>query len=214
MSFMQEVLKHNIPIWDECVNTPFVRELQLGTLPFEKFKQYMIQDSIYLKHYARVYGKAIYHSEKLRDIQIYYACLSFVTDTESAVRQNYLKHFGMTDDDIEFIEPLPENKKYINFLFEIAERGNIPEILMAALPCMMSYSYIFSKIAPNSAKSPYNDFIFDYADEKYSESCNEWSQFAEEKCRNLSDQEKEHLYSIFEKASYLELDFWKMAYGG
>ncbi len=214
MSFLQEVLNHNIPIWDECANTPFVRELQCGTLPFEKFKQYIIQDSIYLKHYARVYGKAIYHSEKLRDIQIYYNCLSFVTDTESAVRLNYLKHFGMTDDDIEFIKPLPENKNYIDFLFEIAERGNIPEILMAVLPCMMSYSYIFRKIAPNSAKSPYNDFICDYADEKYSESCKEWSQFADEKCRNLSNHEKEHLYSIFEKASFLELDFWKMAYGG
>ncbi|MCI2039084.1 MULTISPECIES: hypothetical protein [Clostridium] len=61
----------------------------------------MIQDSIYLKHYARIYGKAMYHSTVLKDIQLYYSVLRFITDTESAVRLSYLKQFGMTDDDIE-----------------------------------------------------------------------------------------------------------------
>ena len=51
----------------------------------------MVQDIIYLKHYARVYGKAIFHSTNFRDIQIYYSILSFFTDTESAIRINYLK---------------------------------------------------------------------------------------------------------------------------
>lgn len=212
MSFMQEVLKHNRLIWNECASTPFVQELQSGVLPFEKFKSYMIQDSIYLKHYARVYGKVIYNSEKLKDIQLYYSILNFVTDTESAVRLNYLKQFGITDDDIEFIKPLPENKKYIDFMLGIAERGNIPEILMAVLPCMVSYSHIFRKIAPSSTQSKYYDFIADYAEDEYAESCNQWCDFANEKCSGLNEQEKESLFNIFQTASYLELDFWKMAY--
>lgn len=109
MSFMQDVLNHNKPIWDKCAATLFVREMQTGKLPFDCFKEYMIQDSIYLKHYARVYGKAIYHATALRDIQLYYSVLNFVTDTESAVRLKYLSQFGMTDDDMEWIAPLPEN---------------------------------------------------------------------------------------------------------
>lgn len=212
MSFMQEVLKQNKSIWDECSSIPFVQELQSGLLPFEKFKEYMIQDSIYLKHYARIYGKAIYHSEKLRDIQIYYSILNFVTDTESAVRLNYLKQFDITDDDIEFIEPLPETTKYIDFMLDIAERGNIPEILMAVLPCMLSYSYIFRKIAPNSTQSKYYDFISDYAEDEYAQSCRQWCDFADEKCKGLNEQELKKLSDIFQTASYLELDFWKMAY--
>jgi len=81
MSFMDEVLKRNMPIWDKCIATPFITELQAGILPFEKFKNYMIQDSIYLKHYARVYGKAMYHSTVLMDIQLFYSVLSFLTYT-------------------------------------------------------------------------------------------------------------------------------------
>lgn len=212
MSFMQEVLKQNKVIWDECSSTPFVQELQSGVLPIEKFKSYMIQDSIYLKYYARIYGKAIYHSEKLRDIQVYYSILNFVTDTESAVRLNYLKQFDLTDDDIEFIELLPENKRYVDFMLGIAERGNIPEILMAVLPCMLSYSYIFRKIAPNSMRSKYYDFISDYAEEEYARSCKQWCDFADEKCNGLNEQEQSNLFNIFQTASYLELDFWKMAY--
>ena len=130
------------------------------------------------------------------------------------MRLNYLRQFGMTDDDIEFIDPLPENRNYIDFLFETAERGNGCEILMAVLPCMLSYSYIFRKLAdePESRKSKYWDFIQDYADDRYAESCKEWCEFADKKGGSLSEADQKKLGSIFEKAGYLELDFWNMAY--
>ena len=169
MSFMEGILKRNVSVWDKCIDTMFVQDMKDGKLTTEDFKEYIVQDSIYLKNYARVYGKAIYHAETLREIQLYYSILNFVTDTESVVRLNYLRQFGMTDDDIEFIDPLPENHNYIDFLFETAERGNGCEILMAVLPCMLSYSYIFRKLAdePESRKSRYWDFIHDYADDQY-----------------------------------------------
>lgn len=214
MTFMKEILDHNIPIWEQCAATPFVLELQNGSLPFEKFKGYMIQDSIYLKNYARIYGKAIFHANTLREIQLYYSMLGFVNDAESAVRLDYLKQFDMTDDDIEFIAPLHENQNYIDFMFEIAAHGRNEEILMTVLPCMLSYSYIFRKLAadPTSRKSRYWDFIKDYADEQYAESCKNWCNFAERKCSESSGADKKYLSDIFEKASLLELDFWRMAY--
>lgn len=216
MTFMEKVLKKNTPIWNECAATPFVRKLCSGTLPIEKFRLYMIQDSIYLKHYARVYGKAIYHAAALKDIQLYYTALGFVTDTESAVRLKYLARFGMTDEDIEPIPPLAENQRYIDFMLKIASRGNACEILMAVLPCMLSYSYIFRKIAaePGTPDSRYFDFIEDYAEDGYAESCKQWCEFADKKCSVLSEKEQDRVSRIFEKASCLELDFWKMAYGG
>lgn len=164
MSFMEGILKRNVSVWDKCIDTMFVQDMKDGKLTTEDFKEYIVQDSIYLKNYARVYGKAIYHAETLREIQLYYSILNFVTDTESVVRLNYLRQFGMTDDDIEFIDPLPENQNYIDFLFETAERGNGCEMLMAVLPCMLSYSYIFRKLAdePESRKSQYRDSYFAY----------------------------------------------------
>lgn len=135
MSFMKTVVENNLPIWNNCMDTPFIQELWTGKLPENKFKEYMIQDSIYLKHYARVYGQAIYCSKRLKDIQTFYSILNFVTDTESAVRIRYLKKYGVTDDDIESIKPLPENQNYIDFLLSQAKGQNVCEMLMAVLPC-------------------------------------------------------------------------------
>ena len=46
----------------------------------------------------------------------------------------------------------------------------------------------------------------------YFENCKSWCCFAEQKCRDLEAEEQERLGRIFEGASMLELDFWKMAY--
>lgn len=70
MAFMKDILTRNIPIWEECAATPFVQEVQTGKLPLEKFKRYMIQDSIYLKNYARIYGKAIFHADTLQETEV------------------------------------------------------------------------------------------------------------------------------------------------
>lgn len=214
MSFMRETLDRNKLIWDKCMATPFVQGIKSGQLPFESFREYMIQDSIYLKNYARVYGKAIYHAAALSDIKLYYSALSFVTEAESAVRLNYLRQFGMTDEDIEHISPLPENRNYIDFLLEIAKCGDSCEIFISTLPCMLSYSYIFRKIAkePESRSSRYWDFIEDYADDSYTESCKVWYAFAEKKCEGLCADRQKRLSGIFERASLLELDFWSMVH--
>lgn len=214
MTFMSETLNQALPIWNACLETPFVQEVKSGVLPLAKFKNYMIQDSIYLKHYARVYGKAIYHSTSLQEIQQFYSVLCFVNDTESAVRLSYLEKFGMTDHDIEGIAPLEENRQYIDFLLANAEEGDLGKILMAVLPCMLSYSYIFHKLAkePQARESAYWNFIEDYADERYVASCKIWSDFADEKCGVLPAARKQELTAIFIRASLLELDFWKMAY--
>ncbi len=216
MSFMQETLTASQAIWDKCLETPFVQELKTGTLPMEKFKEYMIQDSIYLKHYARCYGKAIYCATTLKEIQMYYAALGFVTDTESVVRLNYLKKFGMTDDDIEFITPFPENQRYIDYLNDAAKSEDICEILMSILPCLLSYCYIFKKVAaePEAKQSPYWDFIGNYAAEHFDAVCDQWIAYADKKCNGLPSERKEQLTAICEKGNLLELDFWKMAYRG
>lgn len=216
MTFMNETISKVLPIWDACIETPFIKEMQSGTLAIEKFKFYMIQDSIYLKNYARIFGKAIFHSERMKDIKIYYSILSFVTDSEAAVRLNYLKQFDLCEEDIETMLPTSVNQEYINFMMTIAEKGDCREILMAVLPCMLSYTYIFQKIAntPETVRSVYWDFIKDYADEQILKEYREWCNFADEKCRNVDEHEKLKLQSIFEKASQLELDFWNMAYLG
>jgi thiaminase/transcriptional activator TenA len=215
MSFMKELQNNALPIWDESVNTPFVQELKKGTLPTSKLKRYMVQDSLYLTHFARVCGKAIYHCTELREIQVFYSMLDYVSNTESELRLDYLKQLGIMTDELSDNVALPANQKYMDFQMAMAEEGDMCKTLMTILPCMFSYNHIFRTIAnePGIENTKYWDVIKDYTDEEYAQRCKAWSDFADEKCHSLPDSEKEQLADIFKKASLMGLAYWEMAYG-
>lgn len=149
---MKQIVDDSINIRNQCLNHPFLQEMARGTLPEEKMKVYMIQDSLYLRDYARMYSAAIYNSHSILNIQMYYMLLGFVTDGESVTRLNYLKKYGLTDNYIDKMTKFSENKSYTNHMLEYAEKGEIPEILMAIVPCLFGYVYIFCILVETNCK--------------------------------------------------------------
>lgn len=57
------------PVWHRFVNHPFVLAMGDGTLPLESFKGYLIQDYLYLVHFARANALASYKAKNIRDIE-------------------------------------------------------------------------------------------------------------------------------------------------
>ena len=80
MTFMDALLKHNRPIWDACIATPFLSELADGSLPPAHFAGYMLQDAIYLNHYARSVGIAIACAQHFDELRLFGELLRAVTD--------------------------------------------------------------------------------------------------------------------------------------
>ncbi|WP_252236360.1 TenA family protein [Clostridium sp. CH2] len=215
MSFVKTLVDNSMDIWETYLKHPFIIELQQGTLDIEKFKNYIVQDSIYLKEYARVYALGMYKSKTLKEIQNFYSILSFVNADETSTRLKYLKEWNITQEDIEVAEVKKENKEYIDFMMKIAEKQQVPEILMATLPCMFSYCYIGKEIKknnPNIESTKYWDFIQDYASDLYAQSCIEWGNYAEELCKDFDTDKKTKLIKIFRQASICEMKFWDMSY--
>lgn len=120
MAFMKDILTHNIPIWEECAATPFVQEVQTGKLPLEKFKRYMIQDSIYLKNYARIYGKAIL---------FYCTMLKLVRRLNMSIKLYNTKK-GLTM--MNFIEIAKKRYSVRNYSSKKVEKEKLDKILQAA----------------------------------------------------------------------------------
>ena len=50
--FSDRLFKTAEPIWNACLNHPFVQGIADGTLEQEKFKHYMKQDYVYLIEYC------------------------------------------------------------------------------------------------------------------------------------------------------------------
>ena len=56
MKFSEVLFSEVKKIWDGYLEHPFVKGIGEGTLDKEKFKNYLIQDYLYLKDYAKVFA--------------------------------------------------------------------------------------------------------------------------------------------------------------
>ena len=56
MAFSDTLCTEARPIWEAIQPHPFLRELQAGTLPIEKFRFFLAQDWHYLDAFARTVG--------------------------------------------------------------------------------------------------------------------------------------------------------------
>lgn len=215
MSFIRQTVEASMDIWDACLRHPFLTQLHEGRLPEGKFTGYIVQDSIYLREYARVFGMGIQRSETYLDIRMFYDQLGFVTEHESAARVRWLAEHGISEEQVEQTPPKPACRDYTRFMLGEASIGGLPEIMMATLPCTLSYYYLFDKLLrqyPGVRSLPYWYVISEYTGEGYREVCDRLGRYTESLCRGLPAARKERLSDIFRTASAHERAFWDMAY--
>ena len=109
----------------------------------------------------------------------------------------------------------PENRAYVDSMIEAAKNGEgAAECMMACLPCMLSYGWIFQKLLeekPSVQDTLYGALVVDYADKGYEAACRDWAAFAEKVCEGLSDERLARCREIFHACSEHELNFWAMA---
>lgn len=214
MKFIEEVKQSANGIWEECVHGEFLTKLRSGTLDRQMFLDYIVQDSIYLRDYLKAYALAMFKSRTWRQMQVFYSVLGFVSDSENATRLQYLKDNGMTDADVDRTEKRAECAAYTKFLIDTATECDIPEILMAVMPCMFGYYEVFRKvreIAPEVLDTYYGPLVRDYTADWYDECCEVWTAFCEEECGSLPPARQANLKNIYLEGCRHELHFWEMA---
>lgn len=214
MSFVEECIQDSLPIWEQCLNSPFLRKLENGTLEESCFLGYIIDDSLYLREYAKVFAWGMTNAQTMEDIRICYSLLSFVNEGKGSTRLYYLNRSGLKDADIQNLPQRPENKAYTDCMLEAAKNGGMAECLMACLPCMISYNWIFRKLldrSPNVKKTPYWPLVRDYASDDYLLSCRKWAAYTDQLCEELSTEQKTTCMKIFRDCSFHELRFWEMS---
>ena len=89
MNFLEECIQDSLPIWESCLNTKFLKGVADGSLPEECFKGYIVDDSLYLREYSKVFAWGMIHSRDMAEIRNYYSLLSFVNESEDATRRYY-----------------------------------------------------------------------------------------------------------------------------
>ena len=198
-------------IWERIFQHPFVVELYTGTLPFEKFKYYVIQDYNYLvtmyKCFSLIASRAEYElARKMLELAYIEAT------TEMANYEKLLDRIGLKLEDVIKMEPAPTNTAYMNFLLTTCALGSPWEGLIAILPCFWSYAEIALRHKDKLERNPnriYVEWASVYTTKEYLDLVRELREFID---RADIKEDYNKLERLFITASKYEYMFWDMAY--
>ena len=213
MSFADTCIADSLPIWEQCLQTEFLKQMAAGTLDARCFRDYIVDDSLYLRQYAKVFAWGIIGTEDPEAMRTFYSFLSFVNEGEGSTRLQYLRQFGLQDEQVQKLPQRPENRRYTDYMLK-ASREGAPECMMASLPCTLSYGWIFSRMLkehPEIRDTLYWPMVKDYTENGYDEICRKWIDFGNRICQGLPQNRLRRCLEIFRQCSLLELGFWQMS---
>ncbi len=215
MSFVLDCIRESLPVWQDCLESEFLTRMGAGTLDEACLKGYIVDDSLYLRDYAKVFAWGMTKAGTWDEVRTAYSLLSFVNEGEGATRVKYLARFGLTDAQIQHLPSRPENRAYTETMLRTARAGEgMAECLMACLPCMLSYAWIFARLVerfPAVLDSFAGDLVRDYASEEYAALCRDWLAQAEALCAELSPVRRAVCREVFLACSHHERAFWEMS---
>ena len=200
--------------WEQYVQHDFTLLLGSGKMPQEVFKHYLIQDYIFLKHFARAYGLAAYKSNTLSEIKSASKSLHAIVSIELELHEEYCRNWNIDKATLDQADENPSTVAYTRYVLDCGLTGDILELYTALLPCVMGYGEIGSRLIRNkNTKNQGNEFypwIQMYGGEDYQALAKEalWI-FNKLSDSYAGSQRVPKLISIFRRATQLETLFWE-----
>lgn len=215
MQFSKRLFLKGKPIWNACLDHPFLKELSLGTLDEDKFCFYIKQDYVYLIDYIKLFALGMVKSNSLEDMQAFSKCAHTIVNIEMDAHIEYAKKFNISKEELECTEPNSSNLSYTKFMLQVSTEGGLPELTAALLPCMWSYSFIGKTLCSNkkSLKHPlYREWILTYTSDEYNSENNWCIELMNKVSEGLPERELKRLEEIFILSSKYEYMFWDSCY--
>ena len=101
MTFSIKLKNNNLDLWNKThVNHPFISGIREGTLEFDKFKHYMIQDYKFLIEYSRVISIAISKSFDEEIMSFWSKLLDETLNSEMDLHKSFCSDFGISNEEI------------------------------------------------------------------------------------------------------------------
>jgi thiaminase/transcriptional activator TenA len=212
MSGLFERLREGVgAAWVDYVRHPFVEALADGTLKPEAFRNFLVQDYLFLIQYARAYALLAYKLEALPDIQAALDTAKVLIETEMPLHVQYCAGWGIAEAQMRDAPPALEMLAYTRFVLEVGFTGDALDLLAALAPCIAGYAEIGAWAAAKADPvNPYIDWIETYTGNAYLESVNASLAMIDRIGAALGAEARLHrLQAIFTQATRLEAAFWQ-----
>lgn len=131
--------------WRDHTEHEFVQHLADGTLPLQVFRHYLIQDYMFLIHFARANALAAYKAKSLEDITRSAENVAHIQE-ELKLHLEYCKDFSISIDEIEKHEESQACTAYTRYVLDIGQSEDWLGLQVALLPCLIGYGMIARRL--------------------------------------------------------------------
>jgi len=203
------------PTWHDYTRHDFVLQLADGSLPETAFRRYLIQDYLFLLHFARAWGLAIYKSDTLAEMRRAQSLVAATLDVEIGLHVEYCRGWGIDPAKMAAEPEAIATIAYTRFVLDRGLAGDRLDLEVALAPCIVGYAEIAAeRAAANTTKldgNPYKSWLDMYASAEYQALATEAKAALDEQFVQRGGEGRfPALAAMFTAATRLEADFWQM----
>jgi thiaminase/transcriptional activator TenA len=206
LKFTDELWKETAPIYSQTLRHPFLEGLTAGTLPKDRFRFYLEQDTLYLRAFSQALNLAAAKAPREGWAK---TLTRHAVEAIEAEQQLHASIVGRVGD----IEVAPTNAAYTNHLLASAAGRGFTEALAALLPCYWIYWEVGKELKRRgSPDKDYQRWIDQYAGEDYGRTVQEVLVMMNEAAAQASAVERASAKRLFIRSARYEWMFWDMAW--
>ncbi len=200
--------------WRAYCEHEFVRQLGAGTLPMEAFQHYLKQDYLFLVHFGRAWGLAVYKSRDIGQLRQSLDSLKAIIDIELDLHVKYCAEWGISEAELTDLAESRATMAYTRYVLEAGNRGDILDLHVALAPCIVGYAEIGNWLVDQRFTvrmgNPYGPWLDMYTSKEFQQAAQAEVDWINGQMEGISDTRYKELARIFSEATRLEADFWQM----
>ena len=196
--------------WSEYTDHKFLSDLVNNRLPDKNFKNYLIQDYVFLQQFLKILALSIYKSKSFDEIN---RSVNFIKgiDHEIKLHISYCKKWKITLRSLNNIKVEKANSAYTNHVLNVGKNGNNLDIFSSLSPCIIGYGEIGFKLTKikNWKKSKYSSWIKMYSSKEYQQIAKDNIDYLDILFKKNRNRDINKLEKNFKKSTILERNFWE-----
>ncbi|WP_420324737.1 thiaminase II [Mameliella sp.] len=202
--------------WQNYTRHSFVEGLSDGSLPRDAFLHYLVQDYVFLVHFARAWALAVTKAGTIEEMRACAATTQALIDEEMLLHVQTCAAAGIDEATLQAAEERPENLAYTRYVLDAGHAGDFADLLSALAPCVLGYGEIGARLANETPSDTYRDWIGTYGSADYQALCADVGALIDGAvARRLGPAPEDSprwpdLCRRFATATRLEIGFWDM----